>query len=178
MNGSVRVSAAPEAEAGARPLSGCRWLWKSPFRLAQGTGSPGRGGTWPGPLVAAKYRDLCTCSGEAEVGSEGMGLGRWWRDGEGLGHRTGLHQLPGWRHLCRGCPAVSVRTIGRPQSGDSMLKPGSPPFRSLGGLGSHIADSPIERGPPILSLQASPQPQALPAAGGSHMTPQAPHPPC
>lgn len=65
MNGSVKVIAAPEAEAGAWPISGCR--------LAQGTGSSGEHGTWPGPLVAAKYRDLCTYSGEAEVGGEGHG---------------------------------------------------------------------------------------------------------
>lgn len=178
--GSVRVIAAPEAEAGAQPLSGCRWLRKSPSRSAQGTGSSGgRGdGTWPGPLVAAKCRDLCACSGEAEVGSEGHGAWRRRRVGELAGAQKRPEPAAGdGCHLCRGAPCgICKDELGRRQSGDCMLKSESPLFGSLGGLGPHIADSPMERQeqaawPPNSPTPSQCHPQALPAAGGSHTTP-------
>lgn len=57
-----------------------------------------------------------------------------------------------------------------------MLKSESPPFGSLGGLGSHIADSPMKMaGAGSLAPQFShSKPVPTPAAGGSHTTSRLP----
>lgn len=147
VNGSVRVSAAPEAEAGARPRRGAGGCGKVGSRSAQGTGSSG--GVAPGLDLPWQ---LCT-----ETCAPAQGRERWeaeaeawgWGGGRGMGswgdHRTGLHRLLGVASPVPWVPCSVCKEIGRPQSRDSMLKSGSPPFGSLGDLGSHIADSPMER---------------------------------